>query len=309
MRGGRRWGNFVWKTIFGSLIVGLCFCGPIPCKATTALPSYFAEAWTTAPYTTTDTGLVSTPLASSTTPATELYYDPTGLGYNVLGYGQYLAGGIAQASADRVTGQLHAVAGETTYLTTPDTFGFYASTANAAFGDTLYFNVPDATATTVTTIGLLLQVDGQVSGGNASASLNVGSFTWGGDGTVYQTAGTPLFNLNGSFAKSWSYAPTPYSVNDDVTAIFSFSGPTAIVPILAWLQTQGQYGVADFSNTASLSFDLPTGVTFTTASGDLLTATPIPASLPLFATGLGCLVLLGWRRKRKPAALAACKNT
>ena len=32
--------------------------------------------------------------------------------------------------------------------------------------------------------------------------------------------------------------------------------------------------------------------------------TPLPAALPLFATGLGALGLLGWRRKRK-AALAA----
>ena len=31
--------------------------------------------------------------------------------------------------------------------------------------------------------------------------------------------------------------------------------------------------------------------------------TPLPATLPLFATGLGVLGLLGWRRKRK-AALA-----
>jgi hypothetical protein len=30
-----------------------------------------------------------------------------------------------------------------------------------------------------------------------------------------------------------------------------------------------------------------------------LTAIPVPATLPLFATGLGALGLLGWRRKRK----------
>ena len=29
--------------------------------------------------------------------------------------------------------------------------------------------------------------------------------------------------------------------------------------------------------------------------------TPLPAALPLFATGLGALGLLGWRRKRKAA--------
>jgi hypothetical protein len=34
-------------------------------------------------------------------------------------------------------------------------------------------------------------------------------------------------------------------------------------------------------------------------------ATPLPAALPLFATGLGALGLLGWRRKKKAAAIAA----
>ena len=40
-------------------------------------------------------------------------------------------------------------------------------------------------------------------------------------------------------------------------------------------------------------------------SGSLTPApVPIPAALPLFATGLGVLGLLGWRRKKKSAALA-----
>ena len=34
-------------------------------------------------------------------------------------------------------------------------------------------------------------------------------------------------------------------------------------------------------------------------------ATPLPAALPLFATGLGALGLFGWRRKRKNAATLA----
>jgi hypothetical protein len=33
-------------------------------------------------------------------------------------------------------------------------------------------------------------------------------------------------------------------------------------------------------------------------------STPLPAALPLFATGLGGLGLLGWRRKRKVRAIA-----
>ena len=33
-----------------------------------------------------------------------------------------------------------------------------------------------------------------------------------------------------------------------------------------------------------------------------VSAVPLPATLPLFASGLGALGLLGWRRKKKPAA-------
>ena len=39
-------------------------------------------------------------------------------------------------------------------------------------------------------------------------------------------------------------------------------------------------------------------------SGSITAATPLPAALPLFATGLGALGLLGWRRKRKAQAAA-----
>ena len=39
--------------------------------------------------------------------------------------------------------------------------------------------------------------------------------------------------------------------------------------------------------------------------GQIISATPLPAALPLFATGLGGLGLLGWRRKRKVAAALA----
>jgi hypothetical protein len=48
------------------------------------------------------------------------------------------------------------------------------------------------------------------------------------------------------------------------------------------------------NNSANLGFTL-------VRTGDI-GATPLPAALPLFATGLGALGLLGWRRKRKNAA-------
>jgi fibronectin-binding autotransporter adhesin len=42
-----------------------------------------------------------------------------------------------------------------------------------------------------------------------------------------------------------------------------------------------------------------------TSADNVIGATPIPATLPLFGTGLGIIGLLGWRRKRKAAARAA----
>jgi hypothetical protein len=43
---------------------------------------------------------------------------------------------------------------------------------------------------------------------------------------------------------------------------------------------------------------------FKAATGEIA-PTPVPAALPLFATGLGALGLFGWRRKRKNAAAIA----
>jgi hypothetical protein len=54
------------------------------------------------------------------------------------------------------------------------------------------------------------------------------------------------------------------------------------------------------SSTSAFQFDYAFGTVPAAES-----ATPLPATLPLFATGLGGLGLLGWRRKNKRAARAA----
>jgi hypothetical protein len=53
----------------------------------------------------------------------------------------------------------------------------------------------------------------------------------------------------------------------------------------------------DIANTQSLSGYI--------IEYDTVGTTPLPAALPLFASGVGALGLLGWRRKRKNAARAA----
>ena len=47
------------------------------------------------------------------------------------------------------------------------------------------------------------------------------------------------------------------------------------------------------------------GIAFSDGINPIAPPTPLPGAFPLFATGVGALGLLGWRRKRRVAALAA----
>jgi hypothetical protein len=70
-----------------------------------------------------------------------------------------------------------------------------------------------------------------------------------------------------------------------------YSGPNSGAIALALIDTNTDGAFNDFA-IDQISFAAPE-------------STPLPAALPLFASGLGVLGLLGWRRKRKGAAALA----
>ena len=91
-------------------------------------------------------------------------------------------------------------------------------------------------------------------------------------------------------------------------------GPGFETPDMAYKFYGGQfYGPMGGEADPSFSADGDNGgwLVGTAATGGYVltitaaTATPLPAALPLFATGVGGLGLLGWRRKRKNAAASA----
>jgi hypothetical protein len=111
------------------------------------------------------------------------------------------------------------------------------------------------------------------------------------------------------------------TVNATATTALFTVGVGVLVPININLRvdgvaTLGATGSADFLNSLDFPltniFNLPDGFTVNDpdmfiANNDFLvptSATPLPAALPLFASGLGGLGFIGWRRKKK-AALAA----
>lgn len=93
-------------------------------------------------------------------------------------------------------------------------------------------------------------------------------------------------------------------LNSGMITSWDLSGGPAVLPGLAFISsTSGgdtviYCGIPDeCGGIISSAFNL---------SGGAWTAvTPLPATLALFATGLGALGLLGWRRKKKTVALAA----
>jgi hypothetical protein len=96
------------------------------------------------------------------------------------------------------------------------------------------------------------------------------------------------------------------------TALFTAQGPNSEHFSVDFISLQNgtllQNGLVGYSGGTILYIINEAGIRegsgFATLSPEA-SATPLPAALPLFAGGLSALGLLGWRRKRKPAALAA----
>ena len=111
--------------------------------------------------------------------------------------------------------------------------------------------------------------------------------------------------LAGAFS-SWAFtsvastvlAPGSYWIavvyGDPNTSVYSTSAVTTEANVSL---TGGAF--CSLSNACSSSTTETFGPNFETA------ATPLPAALPLFASGLGAMGLFGWRRKRKNAAARA----
>jgi hypothetical protein len=108
--------------------------------------------------------------------------------------------------------------------------------------------------------------------------------------TLPAFAGFPLGVINGTFSATF-----------DLTQA-SFYNP-------AFVTLQGSLAQAE----ATLIAGIENGQTYFNihtinfGGGEIrgqLSAVPLPAALPLFASGLGALGLLGWRRKRKAATAA-----
>jgi CHRD domain len=148
--------------------------------------------------------------------------------------------------------------------------------------------------TVLNTMDVSVNFSGLTTGTTAShihcCTVSAGTGTVGVATTTPTFAGFPLGVTSGTYhnvldlTSASSYNPAFVTANGGTTA-------GAEAALLAGLAADKAY-----LNIHTTQF--PGGE----ISGFLVT--PLPAALPLFATGLGALGLLGWRRKRKAQAAA-----
>jgi hypothetical protein len=156
-----------------------------------------------------------------------------------------------------------------------DLSGLTTTVATTGFGSVIY----PAVGAIVT--GALAGQDyysGSISGPSAFFGSGSESFATGGSGD----------DVGIEAAASFVFLPSLY-VSD---TLLSDSATYDTATFASLGVTPGTYKWT-WGTGADQSFTLEIGTT------------PLPAALPLFATGLGALGLLGWRRKRKAAAPVA----
>jgi hypothetical protein len=126
--------------------------------------------------------------------------------------------------------------------------------------------------------------------GKATVSCVAPNFMAGNAPTTAILQGTLTVSsseLNGLFVVLNNNLPNAEDVTINWTSTFVFNFET-FASGTDWILTRGT--------------PVDTGTNLGTWSAS---ATPLPATLPLFATGLGGVGLLGWRKKRKAATAIA----
>lgn len=152
-------------------------------------------------------------------------------------------------------------------------------------------------ATTYTTYDVTLTaINGPESG---SGSFTIADPTSGSGGILTQG--------NGLTAMSFTIDGVTFGLDSSSEVAYFYSGASLVLAGLVYggqvgadtlfSITLGTTGAYSFTDTAKTSLD--------TIGSVSVSATPLPTSLPLLATGLGVLAMIGWWRKRKVGSYLA----
>lgn len=150
--------------------------------------------------------------------------------------------------------------------------------------DSLTFNIPGATSSTVTNIPVSFQVTGSSVGTGTSYGFTRNSGMTFGNGAITEGFdSTDKIIENGGWVSMQIVSLTQNLVT--FNGVYAVTGPHPVVPVVLLLSVQCQSGDCDYSHGASFSMTLPAGVTYTSASGVFLTQPPSACNFALSSGG------------------------
>lgn len=217
-------------------------------------------------------------------------------GLAVLAAVALLAGGVGEASATTCSGEYNSNNGTTG---TPGTnigtvaagceIGPFSATFGANGNAATVNDSANPSIYEFTWGGGILTIEEMLGnnglGNNIDVELGLATDTVNANGTL----SSPLYSTSIAYQSGPTTSPT-YVIDDVDLAAGNYSLDTFLGTC-----AQGQ----DCSKSGSTT-DPQYQVGFFLGA-----TTPLPATMPLFATGLGAMGLFGWRRKRKSVAVAA----
>lgn len=182
-----------------------------------------------------------------------------------------------------------------------------------AVGASLFFCAVPANAVTVTYALTFTPTQGTATGGTGVLTLN----EFPGLLTTIGTNGNDHDGIAADFV-SLTVHVDGFDFTFNNSNVFFIGELNGVWNNISANSNQTSDGVHQFSiGAGGLTYNLQEinvtqigGGTITVGPGVIVTAggtdstTPLPAALPLFASGAGVLGFFGWRRKRKAAALA-----
>lgn len=141
---------------------------------------------------------------------------------------------------------------------------------------------------------------------------NLNILSWAFNSSSGESVTSATVGANISFGGSSVLTATPSVLNFTTSAVgtTSFNGPVGTLAV-QFTTSNPLFPQCSTSTACEIAF-LLNGVTDITLTGDQQVgtlespiATPLPGSFPLFASGLGALSLLGWRRKKRSVQATA----
>src|SRR5258708_27899514 len=179
------------------------------------------------------------------------------------------------------------------------------SFAPGAHAATVLFQIDDLTDTVTTTqfINGIAQTPTTATESSSIFASFPGSPAniTGGNYNIYDPDGVTLSDTYSSRIISFQNIQTGV-ITTEFSASFFSDGNGTLTPLVAFAQSLIETG--DWQTVTTFSVLNATGAVADTVTVQFRSdgETPLPAALPLFASGLGAMGLLGWRTKRKPAA-------